>query len=155
MPPAATSLVANTTLSSATNPTSGSGTLASQTATANDGVISSSSSSSGLSGRVIAGIVLGVLVGFAIFLLIILWLLRRKHKERDAKAAATAELTATTDEDRRPELGTNEEANRHELHGGSEVKQPIEKDGEALTSTDDSASTMRKEKPHHAPVEMP
>lgn len=82
-------------------------------------------------------------------------MLRRKHKEREAKASATAELNATTEDDRRPELGTDHKANRHELQGGSDIKPPVEKDGEALTSTEDSISKTEKTKLRQDPVEMP
>ena len=152
---AATNASATATSSQTSDSTSGSGTLASQTAGSDNGLSSSENNDSGLSTGAIAGIVLGALAGFAVILLIILWMLRRKHKERKAKATATAELNATTDDDRRPELGTDEKANRHELGAGSDTKPPVEKDGDALTSTEDSMSKTGKAKLQQDPVEMP
>ncbi|KAK5097230.1 hypothetical protein LTR70_008659 [Exophiala xenobiotica] len=153
----ATTNASATAISSQTSDsTSGSGTLASQTAgSANNDLSSSENNDSGLSTGAIAGIVLGALAGFAVILLIVLWMLRRKHKERKAKATATAELNATTDDDRRPELGTDEKANRHELGAGSDTKPPVEKDGDALTSAEDSMSKTGKAKLQQDPVEMP
>ena len=142
---------AATTSFQTSSSTSTSGASATQMA-GSDSALSSSSTDSGLSTGAIAGIVLGALAGLAIILLVILWMLRRKHKERDAKSTvATAELNATTDQDRRPELGTDKKGNRHEMGGDSVMKHPVEKDGDELTSTE--GSTVKKE--NQEPVEMP
>ncbi|KAK5946548.1 hypothetical protein PMZ80_000691 [Knufia obscura] len=140
------------------NSTSVSGALVSQTAVTDDSLISINNDS-GLSTGAIAGIVLGALAGIAIILLIILWFLRRKHKERKAiataNATATAELNGTTDDDRRPELGADEKDHRHELQGNSNVKHSVEMDGSTVIASENSAGKAGKPKVQQEPVEMP
>lgn len=152
---AATSASEATTPTQANNSSSTSETLASQMTGSDSDPFDIDRNGRGLSTGALAGIVLGALAGLAVILLITLWTLRRKHEERRSRDTATAELNALTDDDRRPELGVDEKLSRHELEAGSDMVPPIEKDGDALTSAEDSTSKTEKLRFQQDAVELP